>query len=128
MLCLDNGVCDVRSWPGGFQLGAKGSGSPKDWMLYKAEFGFGTDEEAVAKSLHPTDGFAAAIKAGVLLVSVNGTADTHVPYVDNANTVVDLWGKLGGHVVVFPKEGGEHHPHGLPDPKPLIELFCRVVK
>jgi hypothetical protein len=97
-------------------------------MLYKAEFGFGTDEEAVAKSLHPTDGFAAAIKAGVLLVSVNGTADTHVPYVDNANTVVDLWGKLGGHVVVFPKEGGEHHPHGLPDPKPLIELFCRVVK
>jgi alpha-beta hydrolase superfamily lysophospholipase len=59
---------------------------------------------------------------------VHGTADTVVPYVDNAKLVVDLWEKQGGKLKVFPKEGGDHHPHGLPDPKPLIDLFVKEVK
>jgi len=128
ILCLDNGVCDIRSWPGGFPLTAKGKGSAGDWKLYKAEFKFATDEEALAKSLRPADGFAPAIKAGVFLVSVHGTADTVVPFVDNAKPVVEFWEKNGGRFKVFPKEGGDHHPHGLPDPKPLIELFVKEGK
>jgi hypothetical protein len=42
--------------------------------------------------------------------------------------VVDYWTKQGGRFQIFPKEGGDHHPHGLPDPKPLIELLCREAK
>jgi len=128
VLYLDNGVCDTRSWPGGFQLNAKGKGSPGDWKLYKTEFKFATDEEAQAKSLRPTDGLEPAIKAGVFLISCHGTADTVVPYVDNAKQVVDLWAKQGGKFKVFPKEGGDHHPHGLPDPKPLIDVLTAETK
>ena len=128
VLYLDNGVCDTRSWPGGFQLNAKGKGSPGDWKLYKTEFKFTTDEEAQAKSLRPIDGLEPAIKAGVFLISCHGTADTVVPYVDNAKQVVDLWAKQGGKFKVFPKEGGDHHPHGLPDPKPLIEVLTAETK
>jgi len=128
ILCLDNGVCDIRSWPGGFQLTAKGKGSANDWKLYKAEFKFTTDEEALAKSLRPTDGLEPAVKAGVYLVSVHGTADTVVPFVDNAKPVVEFWEKNAGRFKVFPKEGGDHHPHGLPDPKPLIEVLVKEAK
>ena len=128
VLYLDNGVCDVRSWPGGFPLTAKGKGSAGDWKLYKAEFKFATDEEAQAKSLRATDGLEPAIKAGVFLVSCHGTADTVVPFVDNAKPVVDLWEKHGGKFKVFPKQGGDHHPHGLPDPKPLIEVLMAEAK
>lgn len=128
VLMLDNAVCDIRSWPGGFALKAKGKGSSKDWELYKTVFQFGSDEEAQAKSVRPTEGLEAAIKAGVYLISVHGTADTVVPYVDNAQVVADFWAKAGGRVKLYPKEGGDHHPHGLPDPTPLIELLSQEVK
>lgn len=128
VLYLDNGVCDIRSWPGGFKLNAQGKGSAGDWKLYKNEFNFKTEEEAQEKSVRPTDGLEKALKAGVFLISVHGTADTVVPYVDNAKVVVDYWTKQGGRFQIFPKEGGDHHPHGLPDPKPLIELLCREAK
>ena len=128
VLYLDNGVCDIRSWPGGFPLTAKGKGSAGDWKLYKTEFKFAADEEALAKSLRPTDGLEPAIKAGVFLISCHGTADTVVPFVDNAKPIVELWAKQGGRYKVFPKEGGDHHPHGLPDPQPLIEVLTAEAK
>ena len=125
VLYLDNGVCDIRSWPGGFQLTEKGGGSGGDWNLYKNEFKFTSDDEAKEKSIRPTDGLAPAIKNGVFLISVHGTADKTVPYVDNAKPLVDFWQKSGGRYKIFPKEGGDHHPHGLPDFAPLIDLLCR---
>ncbi|MEI6713264.1 MAG: alpha/beta hydrolase [Verrucomicrobiota bacterium] len=128
VLYLDNGVCDIRSWPGGYQLTAKGKGSPGDWTKYKTEFHFDNDEDAQAKSLRPTEGMAAAVKAGVFLISVHGTADTVVPYIDNAETIVKFWDQSGGRSKTFAKEGGDHHPHGLPDPKPLIDLLCAEAK
>jgi pimeloyl-ACP methyl ester carboxylesterase len=123
VLCLDKAVCDIRSWPAGFQLSAKGKGSPKDWDLYKTEFQFGSDEDALKRSTRPTDGMEPALKANVLLISVHGTADTVVPYVDNAQKLVEFWEKNGGRSRTFSKEGGDHHPHGLPDPKPVLDLF-----
>jgi hypothetical protein len=128
VLYLDNGVCDVRSWPGGLRLTEKGGGSGADWNLYKTEFKFASDDEAKEKSVRPADGFAPAIKNGVFLISVHGTADKTVPYADNAKPVVEFWQKSGGRFKVFPKEGGDHHPHGLSDPAPLIELLCKVTK
>lgn len=123
VLYLDNGVCDVRSWPGGLALSQRGTGSANDWRLCKTEFGYADDIEAQAKAVRPADGMAPAIAAGVLLISVHGTADKVVPYVDNAARVVEYWQQQGGRVRIFPKEGGDHHPHGLPDPAPLIELL-----
>jgi pimeloyl-ACP methyl ester carboxylesterase len=124
LLYLDNGVCDVRSWPGGFQLTEKGKGSPGDWTRYKTEFRFAADEDALARSIRPIEGLAPALSNNVLLVSVHGTADKVVPYVDNAKHLVDFWARSGGRYKVFAKERGDHHPHGLPDPAPLIELLC----
>ena len=128
VLYHDNGVCDVRSWPAGAKLLAQGKGSPKDWDLYRKEFGFATEQAALGQSLQATDGLLPAVKAGVVLISCHGTADQTVPYGDNAAHLVKLWQDNGGVVKLFPKEGGDHHPHGLPDPKPLIDVLTTGVK
>ena len=125
ILYLDNAVCDPRSWPGGYPLIKTGKGSKGDWNRYKTEFQFATDAEAQEKSVRPTDGLEAAIKNGVFLISVHGTADNIVPYEDNAAHVVELWKSSTSRFAIFPKEGGKHHPHGLPDPTPLIDLLCK---
>ena len=128
ILYLDNGVCDIRSWPGGFELTKKSNGNKGDWAIYKTEFGFADDETAIAKSIRPTDNFLPAIKADVLLISCHGTADRTVPYEDNAGKLVELWEQNKGRVKLFPKENGGHHPHGLTDPKPLIDLLIAEFK
>jgi hypothetical protein len=119
-LYLDNGVCDIRSWPAGLQLAKQGKGSPKDWKLCKAELGYTSDAEAGKKAAKPCDGMLPAIQAGVFLISCHGTADSVVPYEDNAAHLVKLWQDNAGPLKLFPKEGADHHPHGLPDPTPLI--------
>jgi len=65
-----------------------------------------------------------AIQAGVLLISCHGTADSVVPYEDNAAHLVKMWQDNTGSLKLFPKEGGDHHPHGLPDPAPLIAAIA----
>jgi pimeloyl-ACP methyl ester carboxylesterase len=123
-LYLDNGVCDIRSWPAGFPLTKQGKGSPKDWKLCKAELGYTSDAEAGEKAAKPCDGMLPAIQAGVLLISCHGTADSVVPYEDNAAHLVKMWQDNTGSLKLFPKEGGDHHPHGLPDPAPLIAAIA----
>lgn len=73
-------------------------------------------------------GSPAAVKAGVFLISCHGTADRTVPDGDNTAHLVDFWEKSRGRFKVFAKQGGNHHPHGLPDPAPLIELLCAETK
>jgi pimeloyl-ACP methyl ester carboxylesterase len=126
VLYLDNGVCDIRSWPAGFPLTKQGKGSPKDWALCKTEFGYPSDAEAGEKAPKPCDGMLPAIQAGVVLISCHGTADSVVPYEDNAAPLVKMWQDNGGALKLFPKEGADHHPHGLPDPAPLIEAITLI--
>lgn len=126
-LYLDNGVCDARSWPGGKPLGlGKGKGSPGDWAKLRQVLGFADDAAAIAGLPRPTDGLEAARNAGVLLISVHGTADTIVPYEENAAKVVAFWQAGGKQALLFPKEGGDHHPHGLPDMMPVIEALQKA--
>lgn len=124
VLYLDNGVCDIRSWPAGFQLTMKGKGSDGDLKTCKRVLGYASDEDLMAKAVHPTDNMEAAIQNKVFLIDVYGTADGTVPHDDNGKLMIDFWAKTGGRYKAFPKEGGDHHPHGLPDPLPLVELIC----
>lgn len=124
VIYLDNGVCDGLSWPGGklLKLG-QGKGSAGDWKLQRVEFGFADDAAAIAGLPRPTDGLEKARDAGVTLISVHGTADTVVPYQENAAKVVAFWQAGGKQPILFPKEGGDHHPHGLKDMTPVIEAL-----
>jgi hypothetical protein len=123
VLVLDNAVTDIRSWPAGQALQKKGAGDSFEWQRYKERLGYADDATALGTSPKPTDGLQAAIENGVALVSGFGTKDDVVPHEDNGQVLVDFWRANGGKVHVFPNEGGGHFPHGITDPRPVIELL-----
>ncbi len=75
----------------GFPLTKQGKGSPKDWKLCKAEFGYTSDAKAGEKAPKPCDGMLPAIQAGVLLMSRHGTTDSVVAYEDNAAPLIKAY-------------------------------------
>ena len=118
----DGAVCDFKSWPGGK---GKGPGSRGDWERLRKVYGFKDEAEALAYGLNPVDNLEPLAKAKVPLLMVTGDADEVVPFGENTGLVKERYEKLGGTVRMFVKPGGKHHPHGLPDPAPLVEFVLK---
>ncbi|MDA1274174.1 MAG: GDSL-type esterase/lipase family protein [Verrucomicrobia bacterium] len=116
----DAPVCDFKSWPGGR---GTGKGSPRDWKLVLARYGFASDAEALAYQKNPIDRLEPLAKAGVPLLHVFGDADEVVPYEENTAVMAERYQKLGGAVMLIRKPGIGHHPHGLDDSTPIIEFI-----
>jgi len=121
---LDNGVCDFKSWPGGKLKGlGAGQGSAGEWQNVLKAFDFKDDKEAIAFKGNPVDNLAPIAKAKLPLLLVYGDSDKVVPHKENSEIVYDRYKALGGPVDRVVKAGGDHHPHGLPDPRPVVEFF-----
>ena len=117
----DAPVCDFRSWPGGKGCGP---GSAADWDKLIADYGFRDEAEALAFPGNPIDQLAPLAAAGVPLIHVYGDADEVVPWEENTGVVAARYRALGGVIELIAKPGVGHHPHGLPDPAPVV-AFCR---
>jgi pimeloyl-ACP methyl ester carboxylesterase len=74
---------------------------------------------------NPIDRLAPLSKQKIALVYVVGDADDVVPYEENTSLVEARYKELGGTVEVYHKPGVGHHPHGLDDPKPVVEFIVR---
>jgi pimeloyl-ACP methyl ester carboxylesterase len=121
---LDNGVCDFKSWPGGKAKGlGNGPGSPEEWAKLLKAFDFKDDSEALAYPRNPVDHLKPLAEAKVPILLVFGDADRSVPPRENSEVVHDRYGALGGPVERIVKPGQDHHPHGLPDPRPVVGFF-----
>ena len=124
---LDNGVCDFKSWPGGKDKGlGTGQGSAGEWQNLLKAYDFKDDKEAIASKANPVDNLAGLAKAKVPLLLVYGDSDKVVPHKENSEVVYDRYKELGGPVERVVKKGQDHHPHGLKDPKPIIEFFDKA--
>lgn len=86
-------------------------------------FDFKDDQEAIAYKGNPVDNLAPLAKAKLPLLLVYGDSDKVVPHKENSEIVYERYQALGGPVQRIVKAGGDHHPHGLPDPQPIIEFF-----
>lgn len=122
--CLfgDAPVCDMRSWPGGR---GRGPGSPRDWQLMKAAFGFASDDEALAFARQPVDNLKPLAEARIPILHVYGDADEVVPWEENTGVVARRYRDLGGSIDLIAKPGCRHHPHGLDDPAPIVAFIRR---
>jgi pimeloyl-ACP methyl ester carboxylesterase len=118
----DAPVCDIKSWPAGR---GSGRGSPEDWAKLKAIYGFSTDAEALAYDGNPVDTLEPLAAAGVALVFVVGDDDDEVPPSENALLVEERYRLLGGTVRVIRKPGAGHHPHGLDNPRPVVDFILQ---
>ena len=122
---VDNGVCNVHSWPGGKLVPgshSNGAGSAKSWNLLKRTYGFSSDEEALAAKVSPIDLLEPLARAGVPILMRCGTKDTTVPYEENGAILKERFEKLGGDIQIIFEEK-DHHPHGLKDPTPVLEFI-----
>lgn len=122
-IVADNPVCDFRSWPGGRD---GGPGSPWDWSLLLQCYDFADEAEALAYPGQPIDRLAPLAAARIPLLHRVGDADEIVPVASNTQKLADRYRALGGCIEVLTTPGGLHHPHGLPDPAPIVEFCCRA--
>jgi pimeloyl-ACP methyl ester carboxylesterase len=124
LVYLDNGVCDFKSWPGGRPKGlGTGNGSPQEWAKLLRAYDFKDDGEAVAYTLNPVDNLKPLAGARVPLLLVYGDSDRVVPHRENSEVVYERYKAMGGPVRRIVKPGKDHHPHGLDDPRPVVEFF-----
>jgi pimeloyl-ACP methyl ester carboxylesterase len=122
VVCIygDAPVCDFKSWPGGK---GKGCGSKGDWTSLLTCYGFKDEAEALAYKENPIDQLDGLAKAKIPLIHVVGDADNVVPPAENTAVIEQRYKALGGTISVFHKAGCGHHPHGLDDPTPVVELI-----
>ncbi|MBC8325074.1 MAG: PDZ domain-containing protein [Verrucomicrobia subdivision 3 bacterium] len=121
---VDNGVCNVLSWPAGKLVpGNKSiaSGAPSSWANFKRKFGYTTDEEALKTKESPIDQLKPLAKAGVPILMVCGNKDTAVPYEENDAIMEQRYKALGGSIKVIVEDKG--HSHGMKDPTPVLKFI-----
>lgn len=118
----DAPVLDFKSWPGGRGVG---KGSPSDWEAMKRAYAFEDDAAALAYAGNPIDTLKPLAEHRIALIYVVGDADDVVPYEENSRLAAERYRALGGVVEVIRKPGIGHHPHGLDDPKPVVDFILK---
>ncbi|MCK5844140.1 MAG: hypothetical protein KAG97_05485, partial [Victivallales bacterium] len=53
---------------------------------------------------------------------ISATDDEVVPISENTDVLEKRYKKLGGNIKVI-RHPGKHHPHGLSDPKPVVDFI-----
>ncbi|MDD3586797.1 MAG: glycoside hydrolase family 2 TIM barrel-domain containing protein, partial [Thermoguttaceae bacterium] len=117
---IDNPVLDFRTWPGPLL----GGGSKRDWADVLKVYEL-TEEQAMKYNKNPVDTCDILAKKNVPIILVNGDADKVVPFPANGKILIDKYRKAGGPIEVIMKPGCDHHPHSLPDPKPIVDFFLK---
>jgi pimeloyl-ACP methyl ester carboxylesterase len=121
-LYLDAPVLDFKSWPAGK---GKAAVSAKEWAQLQQVHGFESESAALAYSGNPIDQTAALAKAKVPVLIVYGDQDTVVPWEENGAILAKQYEQAGGPITLIPKPGIGHHPHGLTDPKPIVDFLLK---
>jgi pimeloyl-ACP methyl ester carboxylesterase len=122
-LYADAGVMDFKSWPAGR---GGGDGNPAEWEKLLNDYGFASEEEALAYGGNPVDNLAPLAQAGIPLLHVYGDADAAVPPGENVLVVNERYEQLGGYIALICKHGVGHHPHALANPAPIVDFILRA--
>jgi alpha-beta hydrolase superfamily lysophospholipase len=109
-------VLDIRSWPG--------RNRPKEWAECLEAYGI-TEEIAANFRGNPIQRIGLVANGKIPIISVCGDADTTVPFAENTGVLEKRYKELGGTIQVIMKPGGEHHPHSLKDPTPIVDFLVK---
>ncbi len=116
----DAPVLDLKSWPGGKR---ESPGSQPLWEVFKKDFGFSSNEEALAFKGNPLDLAEQIARGGFPMLHVVGDADRIVPVSENTTLFEQKIIAAGGSIKVIHKPGVDHHPHSLPNPQPIVDFI-----
>ena len=121
-LYLDAPVVNYMSCPCGFGKGVAlgdGSGIPEILEALKLpDLG-----HLMAYRDMPLDNLPALLNAKIPMVMVAGDADQTVPYDENGVFVTKAYQNAGLPFLEFVKPGCDHHPHGMADPRDVVDFI-----
>jgi lysophospholipase L1-like esterase len=121
---VDNPVLDLKSWPAG-----KGRVplSPAEFEQFKQAFNL-TDSASVNNFAgSPINKITEIVKGKYPILIVCADADEAVPIEENSNLFARLIKSQNGNIKVIYKHGFKHHPHSLPNPKPITDFILQSV-
>jgi len=118
----DAPVCDFTTWPYGGRGGAR---SDSDWKELISDYGFPSEQAALDYPFNPINNLEPLAKAHIPIIHVVGDKDTLVPMKENTGVLAARYNELGGKITVLHKPNGDHHPHSLDDPTPIVEFLTR---
>jgi pimeloyl-ACP methyl ester carboxylesterase len=121
----DAPVLDLKSWPGGRGHGKR---ETNVWETFKKDYGFTSEEEALAFDGNPIDLTDKIAAAGFPMLHVVGDADEIVPVDENTAPFEEKIRAAGGNIQVIHKPGIGHHPHSLKDPTPIVTFILRATQ
>lgn len=121
---LDAPVVNLLSCP--FGVGGKGMGSE-----VVDEFTSGTGmtlSDLLSYRNHPLDRLPELAGHNIPVILVSGDSDTIVPYHENGVFVDKIYRENNCVIQTIIKEGGDHHPHSLPDNTPILSFIAEYDK
>ena len=123
-LYIDAPVVNFMSWPCHFGVENK-----KPWLEeILPALRLKNLAELLAYRAMPLDKLPSLVKHGIPLVMASGDSDTTVPYHENGFFVERAYKDAGLPIEVYIKPGGNHHPHGIPDPTPVVNFILKYDK
>lgn len=117
----DAPVVNYMSWPCGF-------GQGKAWVenseILNALKLSGISELLAYREM-PLDKLPVLVANRIPVVLVSGDSDLLVPFCENGSFIQKAYKDAGVSIEVYIKSGGGHHPHGLPNPTPIISFILK---
>lgn len=115
---IDAPVINLLSCPA-----ALGNANYDETLMSDFTHGTGmTVSDLISYREHPLDKLGKLAESKIPVIMVYGDCDTVVPYEENGALLEKCYKDNDVPLVVIPKKGCEHHPHGLEDNSAIIEF------
>ena len=122
-LYLDAPVVNYMSCPCGFGIGERTD--DENFTEILSALNMKSISELLCYRETPQDKIPELVKNKIPVILVAGDSDTVVPYVENGILIEHAYKEAGLLIDIFMKKGCNHHPHGLDDPTPVVELIMK---
>lgn len=120
-LYLDAPVVNYMSCPCGFGVGNQLNEDRFAEIMKALELS--SIGELLAYRDMPLDHLDELADSGIPVILVAGDSDKVVPFDENGIFLKAAYEKRNGDLAVYIKPGCDHHPHGLPDPEPIVSFI-----
>jgi lysophospholipase L1-like esterase len=120
---VDNPLLNIQSWAKGHMK----TPAVKDDMFeaFKKDYNITTDEQVLRFNGSPVDKVKQIVKGKYPILILCADEDEAVSPEENTLLFEKRIKALNGNITVIHKPGFKHHPHSLPNPKPITDFILK---
>jgi len=121
---VDNPLLNIPSWAEGLM---KTTDIKNDMLeAFKKDYNITTDEQVREFKNSPVDKVKQIVKGNYPILILCADEDEAVSPADNTLLFEKRVKALNGNITVMHKPGFKHHPHSLPNPKPITDFILKA--